>query len=123
MKKFLSLCLILALCLSLVACDQSDKVKLEITNDAMAPTFSVGDTVIYEYVDPATLRVGDIIAFWGVEDGQRLVQLRRIENIYDLGENLMFETVCDNTAHTAKVQVHETNVLGRYVRTLVFGFF
>lgn len=123
MKKILCICLVLSLCCALAACNQSQRFKLTITDNSMVPTFSEGDTIIYEPVDPDTLQVGDIIAFWMVVDSERVVQVHRIVNIYDLGENLLFETRGDNAANSDAMPVHESNVLGKYVRTLIFGFF
>jgi len=123
MKKFLCICLVLSLCCTLAACNQSNRVKLTISDNSMEPTFSEGDTIIYEPVDTDTLQVGDIIAFWMVVDGERAVQAHRIVNIYDLGENLLFETKGDNAEKSDAMPVHESNVLGKYVRTLIFGFF
>ena len=122
MKKFICLFLVLALCIPLIACDQKEQFKLVIETDSMAPTFSAGDTVIYEAVDVKSLQVGDIIAFWVVEDGQRFVRVHRINEIYDGGENLIFQTKGDNNPQADANVVHESNILGKYVRKLIFGF-
>lgn len=123
MKKFLCLCLVLVLFCSLTACDRSDEYKLEITSDSMAPTFTTGDTIIYKTVDPDTLKEGDIIAFWMVADGQRFVCVHRIVTIYTDGDSLFFETKGDNNTASDVQAVHETNVLGIYVRKAFFGLF
>lgn len=123
MNKWICICLVLALCLSLSACNQSDKFKLEITDHSMEPTFSKGDTIIYENVDPDTLEVGDIIAYWTLVDSERVVQVHRIVNIYDIGENRLYETRGDGNADSDPLPVHESNILGIYIRTLIFGFF
>ena len=121
MKKLLCLCLVLALCIPLIACSQSTQVKYVVDTDSMAPTFSAGDTIIYEPVDTKSLQIGDIIAFWTVEDGQRFVRVHRIVEIYDGGENLIFETKGDSNSTNDPQVVHESNVLGKYVRKLIFG--
>jgi signal peptidase I len=38
-------------------------------SDGMAPTMATGDIVIYELVDPASVRVGDIITFANADQG------------------------------------------------------
>lgn len=123
MKKILCICLALTLCLAMVACNQSQRTKLEITDNSMEPTFSKGDTVIYEQVDTDTLKEGDIIVYWALEGTQRVVQIHRIVNIYDIGENRLFETKGDSNERSDALPVHESNVLGKYIRTLLFGFF
>lgn len=123
MKKILCLCLVLALCFTLVACDQSNRTKIKITDDTMAPVFTTGDNVIYESVDPDTLKVGDIIAFWTIVDTQRVVMLHRITEIYATGDNLQFQTKGDNNSQPDASIVHQTDVLGKYVRKAIFGLF
>lgn len=123
MKKILCLCLVLALCFTLMACDQSNRTKIKITYDSMAPVFTTGDTVIYESVDPDTLKVGDIIAFWAIVDSQRVVMIHRIVEIYDMGDNVSFQTKGDNNSQPDASPVHESNVLGKYVRKAIFGLF
>ena len=123
MKRILCICLAIALCLTLAACNQKERFKLEIDDDSMEPTFSAGDTIIYEAVDPHTLKEGDIIVFWTLEGAQRVVQAHRIVNIYEVGDNWLFETRGDNNSNSDALPVHENNVLGKYIRTLIFGFF
>ena len=122
MRKFLCVCLVLALCIPLIACSQNQQFKLVIETDSMAPIFSAGDTVVYETVDAKSLEIGDVIAFWVVENGQRFVRVHRITEIYDGGENLIFQTKGDNNAQADANVVHESNILGKYVRKLIFGF-
>ena len=122
MKKFLCFCLVLALCIPLIACDHKQQFKLTIDTNSMEPVFSAGDTIIYEAVNTKNLQEGDIIAYWAVEDGQRFVRVHRIVAIYDGGESLIFETRGDNNAESDLQVVHESNVLGKYVRKLLFGF-
>ena len=123
MKKILCLCLVFAFCIGLVACSQSSRMKLEITDDSMAPTFSSGDTVVVEAVDPNDLAVGDIIAFWAVIDGQRMIVVHRITNIYDGGNFLAFSTKGDNNSQDDPSNVHESDIVGRYIRKAIFGSF
>ena len=124
MKKFLCLCLVLVLCLTLVACDQSNRVKVTMYDDSMSPTFSSGDQLIFENVDPSTLEIGDIIAYWAVIDGNRMIYVSRIHQIY-MGSDAqpIFETKDDNKTNANPLIVHPSNVVGKYVREAIFGLF
>ena len=124
MKKFLCLCLVLILCLTLVACDQSNRMKVTMYDDSMSPTFSSGDELVFENADPSTLEIGDIIAYWTVIDGNRMIYVSRIHQIYaGTNDQPIFETKGDNNATVNSLNVHPSNVVGKYVREAIFGLF
>lgn len=122
MKKFMCIFLVLVLCLPLAACDQSNRMKVTMYDDSMSPTFSAGDQLIFENVDPNDLEIGDIISFWTVVDGQRMIYVSRIHQIYVGGDvQPLFETKGDNDTDVAPSQVHPSNVVGKYVRKAIWG--
>ena len=124
MKKFLCLCLVLILCLTLVACDQSNRMKVTMYDDSMSPTFSSGDELVFENADPSTLEIGDIIAYWTVIDGNRMIYVSRIHQIYaGTNDQPIFETKGDNNATVNSLNVHPSNVVGKYVRKAILGLF
>lgn len=135
MKKILCFVLILTLCLCLPACADArtttesgvpmvfDKIVINITDDSMSPTFSDGDAVICEEVDPSTLKEGDIIAYWRVLDSSRVIEVHRITAIYDGGEALLFSTKGDHNSQADAQVVHSSNIVGIYVRKAFLGIF
>ena len=95
-----------------------DQFKLRIITDSMSPTFKAGDVIVCEKVtDPSQLKVGDIITYWVVIDGERVQNTHRITSIYDGGGYLIFETKGDANISVDPLTVHESEVLGKYVYT------
>ncbi|MBE6533511.1 MAG: signal peptidase I [Ruminococcaceae bacterium] len=44
--------------------DKNDYISLKIFNDSMEPLFCSGDTIYIKKVDPNTIQLGDVIAFY-----------------------------------------------------------
>lgn len=88
---------------------------LSIQTESMSPTIKAGDMVIDTAVkEPSKLRKGDIITYWTVIDGERVLNTHRIVNIYDGGDYLIFETQGDNNNAVDPLTVHESEVIGKY---------
>ena len=103
---------------------------LSIQTDSMYPTIDPGDLVIATGVkDPSTLRApgtykdengndveyeGDIITYWTIINGERVLNTHRIVNIYDGGGYLIFETKGDNNTTADPLTVHESEIVGQY---------
>ena len=86
-----------------------------IQTESMYPTLKPGDLIIDKSVkDPSTLKVGDIITYWTVINGERVLNTHRIEEIYDGGGYLIFETKGDNNGISDSLTVHESEVVGIY---------
>ena len=79
--------------------------------------------MIFEEVDPSTLRSGDIIAYWTVSGGERVLYTSRIVEVYDIGDALVFATRDDNRSDINPFTVHESEVVGKYVRKAFLGWF
>lgn len=86
-----------------------------IQTDSMYPTLNPGDLIIDKAVkDSSQLRVGDIITYWTVINGERVLNTHRIYQIYDGGGHLIFETKGDNNTISDSLTVHESEVVGIY---------
>ena len=87
-----------------------------IQTDSMAPFLDAGDLAIGRVIkDKSTLRTGDIITYWTVINGERVLNTHRIEAIYDGGGFLIFGTKGDNNPSADPLTVHESEVVGKYV--------
>ena len=107
---------------------------LSIQTDSMYPTIDPGDLVIATGVDdPSTLRApgtykdengndvqheGDIITYWTIINGERVLNTHRIIKIYDGGGYLIFETKGDNNTTADPLTVHESEIVGQYKLTV-----
>ncbi len=87
-----------------------------IQTDSMSPFLEPGDLVVGKTVkDKGTLRQGDVITYWTVINGERVLNTHRIEAIYDGGSYLIFQTKGDNSTSVDPMTVHESMVVGKYV--------
>lgn len=86
-----------------------------IQTDSMYDTLMPGDLVIDTAVkDPATLQKKDIITYWTVIDGERVLNTHRIVEIYDGNGYLIFATKGDNNTTVDTLTVHESEIVGKY---------
>ena len=85
-----------------------------IQTESMYPTFEPGDLIIATAVEPEDLRQGDIITYWTVINGERVLNTHRITDIYDGGTHLIFATKGDNNTSADALTVHESEVVGKF---------
>ena len=86
-----------------------------IQTDSMYPTLNPGDLIISTAVkDASELQNGDIITYWTVITGERVLNTPRITEIYDGGNYRIFATKGDNNTHADPLTVHESEVVGKY---------
>ncbi|MBE6976324.1 MAG: signal peptidase I [Ruminococcaceae bacterium] len=87
---------------------------LSIQTNSMYPTLKPGDLIFAKKVDdPKTLEVGDIITYWTVINGERVLNTHTIVEIYDEGYRI-FSTKGDNNTSKDPLMVHEAEVIGKY---------
>lgn len=86
-----------------------------VQTDSMYPTLEPGDLVVATSVkDPSALRKGDIITYWTVINGERVLNTHRIYEIYDGGGYCIFRTKGDKNTAVDQITVHESEVVGKY---------
>lgn len=86
-----------------------------IQTQSMYPTLLPGDLIFDVAVkDPGELRRDDIITYWTVINGERVLNTHRIHEIYDGGGYLIFSTKGDNNTTADPLTVHESEVVGKY---------
>lgn len=87
-----------------------------IQTDSMYPTLSPGDLAIDVVVNDVTeLRPGDIITYWTVINGERVLNTHTIVTIYDGGSYLIFETKGDNSNSVDPMTVHQSEIVGKNI--------
>lgn len=88
---------------------------LSIQTESMYPTLLPGDLIFDTPVDDAEeLREGDIITYWTIINGERVLNTHRITGIYDGGDHLIFSTKGDNNSLEDSLTVHESEIVGKY---------
>ncbi len=86
-----------------------------IQTDSMYPTLKPGDLIIDRAVkDVSTLEKGDIITYWTVINGERVLNTHKIDAIFDGGGHLIFATKGDNSSFADEMTVHESEIVGKY---------
>ena len=87
-----------------------------IQTDSMYPTLRPGDLIFDTAVDdPSELRKGDIITYWTVINGERVLNTHTIHEIYDGGNGILFfETKGDANTVADPLTVHEAEIVGKY---------
>ncbi len=86
-----------------------------IQTDSMYDALMPGDLVIDTAVkDPEALQKKDIITYWTVIDGERVLNTHRIVEIYDGNGYLIFATKGDNNTTVDTLTVHESEIVGKY---------
>jgi signal peptidase len=86
-----------------------------VQSDSMYPVLQPGDLIIDTAVkDPTKLKIGDIITYWTIIDGERVLNTHRITGIYDGGTYRIFETKGDRNTIADHVVVHESEIVGQY---------
>ena len=86
-----------------------------VQTDSMKPFFEQGDLVIDKAVDPKELKVGDVITYWTVINGYRVLNTHRIVKITDYGNYLYFDTKGDANPVEDTTGVHQNEIVGKYV--------
>lgn len=88
---------------------------MSIQTESMYPTMKPGDLIFDTAVkDTHELQIGDIITYWTVIDGERVLNTHRITEIYDGGGYLIFQTKGDNNTIEDSLTVHESEIVGQY---------
>ena len=86
-----------------------------IQTDSMYPTLLPGDLIFGNKVDdPGELRKGDIITYWTVINGERVLNTHKIHEIYDGNGYLIFATKGDNNTAVDALTVHESEIVSKY---------
>ncbi len=95
---------------------------LSIQTESMYPTLKPGDMIFDSAVkDTSELEIGDIITYWTVINGERVLNTHRISQIYDGGGYLIFETKGDNNTVADSLTVHESEIVGQWKGAKVGG--
>ncbi len=88
---------------------------LAIQSDSMKPFFEKGDLVISKTVkDAGDLKENDVITFWTIINGQRVLNTHRIVGVNDGGTYTYYTTKGDYNTVEDTMTVHESEVVGVY---------
>lgn len=93
-----------------------------VQTDSMKPTFVKGDYIFVEECDPETLEVGDIITYFTIIDGTRVINTHRIVEIHKENDIIQYRTQGDNketNPEVDKLMLSPGDVIGKYNGTKI----
>ncbi|MBQ7603644.1 MAG: signal peptidase I [Clostridia bacterium] len=89
---------------------------------SMYPEMNEGDLIFSKKIsDASSLKKQDIISYWTIINGERVINTHRITEIYDGGGYLIFSTKGDNNPTDDPLTVHESEIVGKYTGRKIAG--
>ena len=98
-------------------------MPMTVQSDSMAPTFYEGDLVIVKEIDDLyALKEDDVITFYTIIDGQRVLNTHRIVSVNKSDTTVSFTTKGDNNSIKDSVDVGAADIVGKWTGTRLGGF-
>ena len=92
-----------------------------IQTESMYPTMSPGDLIFGTGIDDMSeLRPGEVITYWTVINGERVLNTHRIEEIYD-GDGFLIFATGDKNPGVDALTVHESEVVAKWTGMKIGG--
>ena len=97
-------------------------MPMSVQSDSMKPTFKEGDLIIAKKVDDLySLKEDDVITFYTIIDGQRVINTHRIVKITEEDNTKTFITRGDNNPVDDETPVSASDILGKWTNTKISG--
>lgn len=93
-----------------------------VQTDSMKPTLVKGDYIFIEDCDPENLQVGDVISYFTIIDGTRVINTHRIVEVNKENDLIQYRTQGDNketNPEVDKLMVSPGDVIGKYNGTKI----
>lgn len=93
-----------------------------VQTNSMNPTLVKGDYIFIEECDPTNLQVGDIISYFTIIDGTRVINTHRIVEVNAENDIIQYRTQGDNketNPEVDKLMVSPGDVIGKYNGTRI----
>ena len=93
-----------------------------VQTNSMNPTLVKGDYIFVEECDPSSLQVGDIISYFTIIDGTRVINTHRIVEVNAENDIIQYRTQGDNketNPEVDKLMVSPGDVIGKYNGTRI----
>ncbi len=93
-----------------------------VQTNSMKPTISKGDYIFVEKCDAETLKVGDIVTYFTIIDGKRVVNTHRIVNVCTTGDMIEYQTQGDNketNPEPDELLLSPGDVIGKFTGTKI----
>ena len=88
-----------------------------VQTDSMKPTLRKGDYIFIEECDTEALAVGDVVTYFTMIEGQRVINTHRIVNVFNSNGMIEYQTQGDNkdtNPEPDKLLLAPDDVIGKY---------
>lgn len=93
-----------------------------VQTDSMSPTLKKGDYIFVEECDAESLQVGDIVTYFTLIDGQRVINTHRIVEVFNENGMIQYRTQGDNketNPEADKLLLAPGDVIGKFNGTKI----
>ena len=90
-------------------------VPMKVESDSMSPTFAKGDLIICKTVeDVRQLQKDDVISYWTIINGRRVLNTHRILSVEDDGVNISFMTRGDANSKEDDLPAYQSDIVAKW---------
>ena len=90
-------------------------IPLTVESDSMPPTFVPSALIIDREIDDiAALKEGDVITFWTIINGNKVINTHRITEVHLVNGNISFTTKGDNNSIKDSLDVYPSDIVGKW---------
>jgi len=90
------------------------RMPMSVQSDSMLPTMKTGDLIIVKEADLYSLKVGDVITFYSIVDGRRILVTHRIIEINEFENTRSFVTKGDNNPVEDSLPAYASDIVGKW---------
>ncbi len=90
------------------------RMPMSVQSDSMLPTMKTGDLIIVKETDLYSLKVGDVITFYSIVDGRRILVTHRITEINEFENTRSFVTKGDNNPVEDSLPAYASDIVGKW---------
>ena len=95
-------------------------MPMSVQSDSMSPTFKKGDLIVVKKVDDLySLKEDDVITFYTIVDGQKVINTHRIVRISEEDNTKSFITRGDNNPVDDETPVSASDIIGKWTKVKV----
>jgi len=97
------------------------RMPMTVQSDSMLPTMKTGDLIIVKETDLYSLKEGDVITFYSIVEGRRILVTHRIVKVNDEAGNRSFVTRGDNNPVDDETPAYASDIVGKWTGMRIKG--
>ena len=96
-------------------------MPMTVESDSMAPTFNKGDLIFIKEVDLYDIEVDDVITYYTIIQGKRVLNTHRVTNVNEFENTRSFVTKGDNNPIADEEPAYASDIIGRWNNVRLAG--